>query len=239
MNGGLYTAAAGMAAQQTYIDALSNDIANVNTPGYRPSRLAFSDLLYQKEGSVNVGGGVGVADLGLSATPGGKQPSSNSLAVAIDGPGFLQVKRADGTVALTRTGDLTIDSKGNLVTTQGNPVDPPIQFPAGTDPSTVTIGEDGTVTAGSTAVGKIALVDVPAPNGLLAIGGGLLQPTAASGATAPSTTSKLSQGMIEESGVDIASVMTSLLEAQRAFALQSRVIKNMDQLAQIANDIRH
>jgi flagellar basal-body rod protein FlgG len=237
MTGGIYTAAAGLAAQQALLDSLSNDIANVNTPGYRPGRVAFTDLLYQQEGGVSVGSGVGLTDLGRSATQGSLQPSTNPLAVAIEGPGFLQVKRSDGTVALTRAGDLQVDSEGTLVTPSGNPVEPRIQLPKGTDPAKVVIGEDGTVNADGQVIGKIAVVDVVAPNGLISIGGGLLQATAASGATAP-VGSKLTQGMVEASGVDIATAMTSMIEAQRAYALQSRVIKTHDTLAQIANDIR-
>ena len=237
MTGGLYTAAAGLAAQQTILDSLSNDIANVNTPGYRPSRVAFTDLLYQQESGVSVGAGVGTVDLGRSATPGSLQPSSNPLSVAIEGPGFLQVKRADGTLALTRSGDLQVDSNGTLVNASGNPIEPKLQLPAGADPSQVTIGVDGTVTYGNQAIGKLTIVDVPATNGLISVGGGLLQTTTASGAAAP-VGSKVTQGMLEASGVDIATTMTSLIEAQRAYALQSRVIKTHDQLAQIANDIR-
>ena len=237
MTGGLYTAAAGLAAQQAWLDTLSNDIANVNTPGYRPGRIAFTDLLYQDAGGIAVGSGVGVNEVGRSATPGSQQPSANPLAVAIEGPGFIQVKAGDGTTALTRMGDLQVDVNGTLVTPSGNPLEPPVQLPKGTDPATVTIGEDGTVSAGGKPVGRITVVDVAAPNGLVSIGGGLLQATAQSGAPAPST-STLTSGRIEASGVDIATAMTDLVAAQRAYALQSRVIKTHDQLAQIANEIR-
>lgn len=237
MTVGIYTAAAGLAAQQAVLDSLANDIANVNTPGYRPARVSFGDLLYQQEGGMSVGSGVAVTNLGRSSQEGAQQPSTNPLAVAIDGPGFLQVKRGDGSIALTRAGDLQADSQGTLVTPDGNPLEPRIQIPTGIDPSTVVIGEDGTVSAGGKAVGRIAVVDVAAPSGLVAVGGGLLQTTAASGAATPAA-SKLQQRMIETSGVDIATTMTSMVEAQRAYALQSRVIKTHDQLAQIANDIR-
>ena len=237
MTGGLYTAAAGLQAQQAMLDSISSDIANVDTPGYRPGRVTFSDLLYQQENGIAVGAGVGVVDLGRSGTGGVANPSSNPLSVAIDGPGFLQVKRADGTTALTRAGDLQVDKDGTLVTASGNPLEPKVTIPPGTDPSQVAISADGSVTVKGQAVGKIQLVDVAAPNGLVAVGGGLLQATAASGAAAPST-GKLQQGLLEASGVDIATAMTDLVEAQRAYALQSRVIKTQDQLAQIANEIR-
>lgn len=238
MTGGLYAAASGLAAQQAMLDSISNDIANVDTPGYRQARVAFSDLLYQQQGGVNVGAGVGLADLGRAAGGGVMNPSANPLAVAIDGAGFLQVKRSDGSIALTRAGDLQVDKDGTLVTSAGNPVEPRITIPAGTDQAEITIGGDGTVSAGGKALGKLQLVDVTAPNGLVAVGGGLLQTTAASGAAVPTQTAKISQGMLESSGVDIASAMTGLVEAQRAYALQSRVIKTHDQLAEIANAIR-
>jgi flagellar basal-body rod protein FlgG len=238
MTVGIYTAAAGLAAQQAVLDSLANDIANVNTPGYRPARVAFGDLLYQQEGGMSVGAGVAVTNLGRSSEDGPQQPSTNPLAVAISGPGFLQVKRGDGSLALTRAGDLQADAQGTLVTPEGNPLEPRIQLPKGIDLSTVVIGDDGTVSAAGKAFGKIAVVDVAASSGLVAVGGGLLQTTAASGAATP-TTSKLNQGMLEGSGVDIATTMTDMVQAQRAYALQSRVIKTQDQLAQIANEIRH
>ena len=238
MGNGLYTAAAGLAAQQAWIDSLSNDVANVNTPGYRAGRVAFRDLLYQQEGGLAVGSGVAVSDVGRSGKAGPLQPSENPLAVAIDGPGFLQVRRSDGTIALTRSGNLQLDSEGVLVTPDGSRLEPKLQIPKGTDLATLTIGTDGTVTAGTTKLGKIEIVDVPAPTGLRAIGDGLLATTAESGAAAPAVGSLLDQRMIEASGVDVATVMVDLVQAQRAYALQSRVIKTQDQLAEIANGIR-
>lgn len=238
MGDGLYTAAAGLAAQQAWLDSLANDVANVNTPGYRAGRVAFRDLLYQQEGGMAVGSGVAVATVGRSGKAGPLQPSDNPLAVAIDGPGFLQVRRSDGTVALTRSGDLQTDSEGSLVTPGGNRLEPKLQIPKGTDLATLTIGTDGAVTAGTTKLGKIEIVDVPAPTGLLSVGDGLLATTAESGATAPAVGSLVKQRMIEGSGVDVATVMVDLVQAQRAYALQSRVIKTQDQLAEIANGIR-
>ena len=238
MTRGLQTAAAGLAAQQAWIDSLSNDVANVNTPGYRAGRVAFRDLLYQQAGGIAVGSGVALADVGRSSTAGPMLTSDNPLAVAIDGPGFLQVRRNDGSIALTRSGNLQTDSEGVLVTADGNRLEPRLQIPKGTDLATVTIGTDGTVSAGAKNLGKIAIVDVPAPAGLQAVGDGLLAPTAESGATAPAPGSKLTQKMIEGSGVDVATVMVDLVQAQRAYALQSRVIKTQDQLSEIANGIR-
>ena len=238
MSGGIYTAAAGLSAQQAWLDSLSNDVANVNTPGYRAGRVAFRDLLYQQEGGMAVGSGVAVADAGRSDKAGPMQASENPLAVAIDGPGFLQVRRGDGSVALTRSGNLQTDSEGVLVTPAGNRLEPRIQIPAGTDLATLTIGTDGTINSGTTKLGKIEIVDVPAPTGLRPVGDGLLATTAESGAAAPAAGSLVTQRMIEGSGVDVATVMIDLVQAQRAYALQSRVIKTQDQLAEIANGIR-
>jgi len=238
MSGGIYTAAAGLAAQQAWLDSLSNDVANINTSGYRAGRVAFRDLLYQQEGGIAVGSGVALTDVGRSGKAGPMLESDNPLAVAIEGPGFLQVRRSDGSIALTRSGNLQTDAEGVLETADGNRLEPRLQVPQGTDLATVTIGTDGTVLAGSKLLGKIAIVDVPAPTGLQAIGGGLLAPTAESGATAPAPGSKLRQSVIEGSGVDVATVMIDLVQAQRAYALQSRVIKTQDQLAELANGIR-
>ena len=238
MGNGLYTAAAGLAAQQAWIDSLSNDVANVNTPGYRAGRVAFRDLLYQQEGGMTVGSGVAVGDVGRSGKAGPMAPSENPLAVAIDGPGFFQVRRGDGSVALTRSGNFQTDSEGVLVTADGDRLEPKLQIPAGTDLEQLTIGTDGTVTAGTTKLGKIELVDVPAPTGLRPVGGGLLATTPESGAATAAVGALVDQKMIEASGVDVATVMVDLVQAQRAYALQSRVIKTQDQLAEIANGIR-
>ena len=238
MGSGLYTAAAGLAAQQAWIDSLSNDVANVNTPGYRAGRVAFRDLLYQQEGALPVGSGVAVADVGRSGKAGPLTASDNPLAVAIDGPGFFQVRRGDGSVALTRSGDFRTDSEGALVTGAGERLEPKLLIPAGTNLASLTIGSDGTVTDGPTKLGKIEIVDVPAPTGLRPVGGGLLATTAESGAATPAVGSALEQRMIEASGVDVATVMVDLVQAQRAYALQSRVLKTQDQLAEIANGIR-
>jgi flagellar basal-body rod protein FlgG len=238
MSDGLYTAAAGLAAQQAWLDSLSNDIANVNTPGYRPGRVAFRDLLYQQEAGTDVGSGVALGQVGRSAQAGALSPSDNPLAVAIDGPGYLQVGRADGSVALTRAGDLRVDRDGLLVTADGNPLEPRVRLPKGTDPAKVEIGSDGTVMVGGAKLGKIAVVDVPAPNGLSPVGAGLLVATPESGATVPATAWQLKQRFVEASGVDVATAMIDLVSAQRGFALQSRVIKMQDQLMEIANGIR-
>ena len=246
MANGIYAAAAGLAAQQDRIDAISNDLANAGTTGYRSERVGFEDLLYgSSEQGVPVGAGARSLDAGRSGVQGALAASTNPLALAIVGPGYFQVKRQDGSTALTRDGDLQIDASGSLVTSNGEQLVPPIKLPAGTQPADVTIASDGTVsvsTSGSAAapatVGKIALVDVPAENGLLALGANDYAATTASGAVAAAQGAKLVQGQLEGSDVDVASAMTSLLDAQQSYSLISHAIQTQDQLLQIANELR-
>jgi flagellar basal-body rod protein FlgG len=240
MADGIYAAAAGMAAQQTRLDAIANDLANADTPGYKSERVAFQDLVYGQEGNVPVGSGAVALDAGRSTAQGVLNDSADPLSVAISGPGFFQIRRPDGSVGLTRDGAFQLDSAGSLVTSQGERLVPPITLPAGTQPSDVTIGKDGTVSlqASNRIVGKIALVNVPAPGGLLAVGSSTYVATAASGAATPlaaGTTTKVEQNQLEASNVDQATAMTNLLDAQQGYSLASRVISTQDQLLQMAN----
>jgi flagellar basal-body rod protein FlgG len=236
MADGLHAAASGLAAQQVRMDAIANDIANVNTAGYQKQRVVFHDLVYDAGG---VGSGTVAEAVGRSWQPGTPMPSQNPLAVTIDGPGFFQVKLADGRVALTRAGDFQVDAQGRVTTARGELLQPPITLPKGTDPSRVTIAPDGTVTAGTTKLGQIALVDVPARAGLQALGGDLYVATTASGAPAQVKGSTLQQGVLESSNVDLAAAMTELIDAQRAFTRASTVVHTQDELLDIANQIRH
>jgi flagellar basal-body rod protein FlgG len=225
-----------MQAQQTRMDYLSNDIANLNTTGYKAQRLAFRDLLYAPEQGVPVGSGSALSSLGATGEAGALQPSDNPLSLALQGPGFFQVKRADGSTALTRDGSFGLDASGDLVTSTGERLQPPIRVPKGTSPSDVSIGSDGTVTAGGKKLGQIAVVDVPAPSGLVPLGGNLFGASAASGSPAPSKTA-IQQGAIEASNVDLAETMSQLIDAQRSFELTSRAIKTQDELLDVANQI--
>lgn len=232
---GIYSAAAGMAAQQTWLDALANDIANVNTPGYKQQRIAFRDLEYS---GFEVGAGAAATSIGLSDAQGSFVQSDDPLALAIEGPGYLKVKRADGSVALTRNGQLHLDANGSLTTATGERLEPPVTLPQGTDVSLVKIARDGTVTAsGGAKLGKIDLADVPVPGALQAVGDGLLVPTAASGQPIAAG-GQIRQGWIEQSNVDLADAMVNMIQAQRAFQLASRAVQTQDQLAEIANGIR-
>jgi len=234
---GIYAAAAGMAAQQTKLDSLANDIANVNTTGYKHQRLGFRDLVYQAEQGVQIGSGSAPVDAGRSLEEGSLQQTGDPLSLAIVGAGFFQVRRADGQIALTRDGQFELDANGSLVTQSGDRLVPPITLPKGTSPDAISIAADGTVAAAGKTIGKITVVDVPAPGALLAAGGNLFLPTAASGAPTAAKGTTLQQGAVETSNVDLASAMTEMVEAQRAYELASRAIKTQDELLDVANQL--
>ncbi len=237
---GLYSAAAGMQAQQQRIDSVANDLANVNTNGYKHTRVAFRDLLYVNDASGNVRSGAGAATttIGRGFTQGSMRETGNPLDVAIEGEGFLRVRRADGTDALTRDGSLRIDPRGRLTTQRGELVQPAITIPAGTNESAVSIGADGTVSASTRPVGRIQLVNVRSPESLDVIGENLYRATAASGAAANATGARLTQGSIEASNVDVGDSMTEMIDAQRSFQLASRAVQMQDQMLQIANQVK-
>jgi flagellar basal-body rod protein FlgG len=237
---GLYSAAAGMQAQQQRIDSVANDLANVNTNGYKHTRVAFRDLLYVNDASGNVHSGAGAAatTIGRGFTQGAMRETGNPLDVAIEGEGFLRVRRADGTDALTRDGSLRIDPRGRLTTQRGELVQPAITVPAGTNESAVSIGADGTVSANNRPVGRIQLVNVRSPESLDVIGENLYRTTAASGTATNAAGARLTQGSIEASNVDVGDSMTEMIDAQRSFQLASRAVQMQDQMLQIANQVK-
>jgi flagellar basal-body rod protein FlgG len=237
---GLYSAAAGMQAQQQRIDSVANDLANVNTNGYKHTRVAFRDLLYVDDASGNVRSGAGAAatTIGRGFTQGAMRETGNPLDVAIEGEGFLRVRRPDGTEALTRDGSLRIDPRGRLTTQRGELVQPAITVPAGTNESDVSIASDGTVSANNRAIGRIQLVNVRSPEALLTIGDNLYRTTAASGAATTTNAARLTQGTLEASNVDVGDSMTEMIDAQRSFQLASRAVQVQDQMLQIANQVK-
>jgi flagellar basal-body rod protein FlgG len=242
---GMYTAAAGMAAQQTRLDAVSTDLANVDTTGYKHARVAFRDLVYddaQGYGAakgVTLGAGSAATVLGRSTQQGDLQSTGQPLDVAITGPGYLQVKTADGRTAMTRDGNLQTDAQGNIRLHTGELLDPPVKVPPGTDPSKVGIGTDGTVSVGRVKVGTIKLVDVPAPGALQGGPNNTFLATKSSGATrAAGNGTMLQSGVLEGSNVDAATAMTDMIEAQRAFQMASKAISTQDQILQIANQVK-
>jgi flagellar basal-body rod protein FlgG len=227
---GIYAAAAGMAAQQAWMDAISNDVANLQTDGYKQERVGFRELVD--------GAGAAPVDSGRSFRQGTLVQSDDPLAVAINGPGFFQVKGPGGQTALTRGGVFHVDATGSIVTASGAELVPPIRLPKGVSPDQVKIDADGTVHAQGTKLGKLAIVDVPAPQALQSAGDGLFVPTTASGRPTAVATSTVQQSFVEASNVDTATAMTDLLQAQRAYQLQSRVLQFQDQMLEIANGIR-
>jgi flagellar basal-body rod protein FlgG len=241
---GLYSAAAGMAAQQDRMDSLANDVANVNTHGYKALRVGFRDLIYQQSGrgagtNVRTGAGAAAMTLGRSQGEGSLQQTGSPLDLAIQGPGFFQVRRPNGQLALTRDGNFRLDGTGRLVTQEGGLVQPPITAPRGTTPDQVKIASDGTVTVGARRLGRVQVVDVPSSNGLQPVGDNLFAVNAASGPVrAAGRTTTLAQGSLEMSNVQIGDAMVNMMDAQRSFELASKAINMQDQILGIANGVK-
>jgi flagellar basal-body rod protein FlgG len=240
---GMYTAAAGMAAQQSRLDAVANDLANASTTGYKRVRMAYRDLSYTQgtQGAttaVRLGAGAAANMIGRDGQQGAAQETGRPLDVAVQGPGFIQVK-ANGQRWMTRDGNLQVDAQGRLAMQDGALLDPPVTLPKGTDPEKVTVAPDGTVSIGTTKAGKITLVTVPNPAGLDGGAENRFQATAASGpvSAAPGTTA-LQSGVLEGSNVDMGDAMADMIDAQRSFELASKAIQVADQALEIANGVK-
>jgi flagellar basal-body rod protein FlgG len=240
---GLYSAAAGMEAQQQRLDSIANDISNLNTPGYSSERVGFENLLYNASSptqgaGVTVGAGAQALDLGPSQLAGSVEPTGQPLDVAINGSAYFEVKQPGGTLALTRNGQFQLDAKGQLTTANGLLVQPPITVPAGVQPSDITIAGDGTLSANGKTIGKLALVTVAAPEQLTPDGESLFTTSAASGTPKPTTGSSVIQGSLNGSNVDLASELTQMTDAQNTYEMTSKAISIEAQMAQIANQVR-
>lgn len=257
----LWTAATGMKAQQLYVDTIANNLANVNTPGFKKSRVNFQDLLYQTvaiAGGKAPGGGqlpVGI-QIGLGVQPvaieklfsqGEITETQNPLDIVIEGNGFFQILQADGTVAYSRDGSFKLDKDGRLTTANGMPLEPEIIIPA--DATSVSISHDGTVTVltpGSTTpqeVGKISLAKFINPAGLESLGYNLYKATAASGEAVTGTPGlegfgAVAQGFLEISNVQVVEEMVNMIIAQRAYEISSKAIEPADEMLRIANNLR-
>jgi flagellar basal-body rod protein FlgG len=239
---GLYSAAAGMAAQQQQLDAISNDLANLSTSGYKAERVAFSDLLYNpvEEAGTATTAGAGSSSqvIGRNETQGPVKQTGRPLDLAIEGDGYFQVTLPSGKSALTRNGALAVDGSGSIVTGEGDRLVPPIKLPAGVSASDLQIATDGTVSTGTTKLGQIQLVTVDSPDHLLADGSGQLTPTTESGAPHAASTARVHQGELEESNVDMAKEMALMITTQRNFQMTSTAIQNESQMMSIANQLR-
>jgi flagellar basal-body rod protein FlgG len=241
---GLNSAAAGMAAQQQRLDAVANDLANANTTGYKHVRVGFRDLVYTQAGRSSAqgprtGAGAAAVDAGRGFAQGALQRTEQPLDVAIQGPGFLRVKLPDGRQGLTRDGSLHVDAAGKLTTSTGGLVQPAITIPKGTDASEIAIAPDGTVLAAGRPAGRIDIVSVRSPQGLLPAGDNSFLATPESGPVgrAPAGTI-LIQGALEMSNTDVAEAMVAMIESQRAFQLTSKAIQTQDQMWEIANGVK-
>ena len=238
---GLYSAASGMEAQQQQFDAISNDMANVDTSGYQSTIIGFHDLLYSNGeygSNVATGAGAQAEQMGYDQSQGAIQQTGQPLDVAVNGPGYLEVRRQDGTIGMTRNGALQLNDKRQLTTQTGMLVQPPITIPAGVDPSQVSIASNGTVSVGKQTLGKLSLVDVPAPNGLVADGDSVFSATAASGAIRAAKGTSVQQGALEGSNVNMGDEMSKMMDAQQQYSMGSQAIQYQAQMLQIANEIK-
>lgn len=251
----LWIAKTGLDAQQTRMAVTANNLANVNTTGYKESRAQFQDLLYQDMGQPGgqtsqqtqspsgfmIGTGVRVVGTQKLFTEGNIEQTGNSLDVAIQGQGFLQVQMPDGSITYTRDGSLQLSSTGQLVTANGNPISPAIQIPP--TAQSVTIGTDGTVSvqvpgqAAPTQVGSIQLANFVNPAGLEPMGENLYTQTAASGSPQQGTPGinglgTLQQGSLETSNVNVVEELVNMIEVQRAYEMNSKAISATSNMLQ-------
>jgi flagellar basal-body rod protein FlgG len=256
----LYTAASGMKAQQINVDSISNNLANVNTPGFKRSQPTFQDLLYitlktpglEQNNSVaspigiQIGSGSKLSGTARVFSEGVLEETKGLLDVAIEGDGFLSVLLPDGSTAYTRDGHMLQDANGRLVTAQGYPIVPEISIPS--DAVSVGISKEGVVavqTAGSETtaqIGQIQLTRFVNPAGLDARGGNLYRATSASGTAIPDVPGRnglgtLQQGYLERSNVEVVHELVNLIVAQRAYEVNSRAIRTSDEMLSITNSI--
>jgi flagellar basal-body rod protein FlgG len=256
----LYTAATGMQAQQLNIDVIANNLANVNTTGFKKSRADFQDLLYQTllapgaPTTTNTQAPTGI-QVGLGAKPAAVQrvntqgdytQTGNALDLGIEGVGFYQVTLPDGTTAFTRAGSFKLDNQSRVVNSDGFPIEPTISIPEGA--VDITVGQDGVVSAilpgqgTPTQVGQIQTARFTNPAGLRALGKNLLQETDTSGPPQVGTPGQenrgtLIQGFLENSNVSVVEELVGLITGQRAYEVTSKAIQTADEMLRVTNAI--
>jgi flagellar basal-body rod protein FlgG len=257
----LYSAASGMTAQQMNIDNIAHNLANANTTGFKTRRAQFQDLLYQSvlqpgaaagqqttvPTGLQLGLGTRASSNEIVFSQGNFSETDNPLDLVIQGRGFFQVRLASGELAYTRAGSFHLDRDGNVVTAEGNQLEPQITIPA--EAQAITIAQDGTVSytlpnqAASQQAGQIQLANFPNPSGLNSLGGNLLQPTDASGdptVGAPGGQEGLGtvlQGYLEQSNVSVVEEFINLIVAQRGYEANSKVVQAADQMYQDVNNL--
>ena len=257
----LYTAATGMTAQQANLDNIANNLANSSTAGFQARRVQFSDLLYQSEimpgaaatqlttvsSGLQIGLGTQPTNTEIIQTQGDLSSTGNPLDLAIEGTGFFQVLMPDNQIGYTRAGSFQTNQTGNLVTANGNELQPAITIPA--NATNITIGSDGTVSVtlpGQTQasqVGVIQLASFANPGGLNAVGNNIYLATTASGdpvVGSPGGSDGLGtiqQGMLEQANVNIVDEFVNMILAQRSYEANSRVVKAADEMLQGLNQL--
>ena len=259
MDAALWAAKTGLDAQQTEMSVISNNLANVNTTGYKEDRAVFEDLLYQNQTQVgadtsqttqspsglSIGTGVQVVSTEKEYGQGSLTQTGNPLDVAIQGQGFFQIQMPDGTLAYTRDGTFQTNAQGQLVNSSGYVVQPAITLPQSAQ--SVTIGNDGTVTAllpgqsTPTQVGQIQLANFINPAGLQPIGQNLLVQSASSGSPQTGTPGvnglgTVAQGELEGSNVDVVEELVNMIQTQRAYEMNSKAISTVDSMLQYATE---
>ena len=259
MNPALWTSKTGLDAQQTRLSVISNNLANVNTTGFKRDQAVFQDLMYQNirqaggqssedtqlPSGMSIGTGVRIVATEKLHTQGNLVQTGNSLDIAIQGRGFLQILKPDGAISYTRDGSFQVDANGQMVTANGYQLQPTITIPS--NAQSITIGEDGVVTvlaggaATPTQVGNIQTVDFVNPTGLQPIGNNLFLETAASGSPQTGTPGlnglgTLASGALESSNVNVVEELVNMIETQRAYEMNSKVISTTDQMLQYVSN---
>jgi len=257
----LYSAASGMSAQQLNVDNIAHNLANANTTGFKARRAQFQDLLYQsvvQPGSaagqqtvvptgLQLGLGTRAASNEIIFTQGQFSQTENPLDLVIQGKGFFQVRRPSGELAYTRAGAFHLDRDGNIVTSDGNSIEPAITLPQ--NALQVSIGQDGTVSytvpgqSAAQQAGQIQLANFPNPAGLNSLGGNLYSPTDASGDASVGVPGgqeglgSVMQGYTEQSNVSVVEEFINLIVAQRGYEANSKVVKAADDMYQQVNSL--
>ena len=257
----LYSAASGMTAQQLNVDNIANNLANANTSGYKMRRAQFEDLIYQNmiqpgaaagqqttvPAGLQLGLGTRAASNEIIFTQGAFSQTNNPLDIVIQGKGFFQIRQPSGELAYTRSGSFQLDRNGNVVDANGNGLEPQITIPA--NAQSITVAQDGTVSftltnqTAAQKAGQIQLANFQNPAGLNSIGNTLYTVTDASGdplVAAPGGAEglgSLMQGYTEQSNVDVVEEFVNLIQSQRAYEANSRVVKAADEMYQQVNQV--